>query len=60
MNMPTVAAIEHLNLDVIPNTGRAVCGMCPHEIEAHDRISLRYCAATAAGAKTRGCVCPTS
>ena len=35
-----------------------VCHMCTHPRSAHDVISARYCAATAAGALTRGCVCP--
>ncbi|MDT4929466.1 MAG: hypothetical protein QOF92_2333 [Pseudonocardiales bacterium] len=33
------------------------CGMCEHDVENHDRISLRYCAATAAGALGRSCIC---
>jgi hypothetical protein len=33
------------------------CAVCPHPWDAHDRIGLRYCAATAAGALSRGCVC---
>jgi hypothetical protein len=32
---------------------------CGHDIEEHDRISARFCAATASGHLTRGCVCPT-
>lgn len=34
-----------------------ICAVCPHLWEAHDRIGLRYCTATAAGALNRGCVC---
>lgn len=33
------------------------CAVCPHPQDSHDRIGLRYCAATAAGALRRGCVC---
>ena len=33
------------------------CAVCPHPWATHDRIGLRYCAATAAGAFSRGCVC---
>lgn len=33
------------------------CAVCPHPREAHDRIGLRYCNATAAGSLSRGCVC---
>lgn len=36
------------------------CGMCPHDLERHDRISLRFCAATSAASMTRSCVCPES
>ena len=34
----------------------AVCA-CGHEVERHDRISARFCAATTSGHLTRGCVC---
>ncbi|MFC4944458.1 RGCVC family protein [Pseudonocardia sp. GCM10023141] len=33
------------------------CASCPHLRAAHDRIGLRYCSATTAGALERGCVC---
>lgn len=36
---------------------RPACPVCPHPSDTHDTIALRYCAATAAGTKTRGCVC---
>lgn len=35
------------------------CGVCPHALGDHDRISLRFCQATQAAATTRGCVCPS-
>jgi hypothetical protein len=35
-----------------------MCGVCAHVLSAHDGISARFCTATAAGALTRGCVCP--
>ncbi len=35
------------------------CAGCPHGIDAHDAIALRYCRATVAGALDRGCVCQT-
>ena len=38
------------------------CAVCPHALADHDRISLRFCQATGAGAveavTARGCVCP--
>jgi len=33
------------------------CAVCPHPWTTHDRIAARFCAATAAGKFTRGCVC---
>ena len=30
---------------------------CGHIVDDHDRIALRYCAATASGHLSRGCVC---
>jgi hypothetical protein len=33
------------------------CAACVHPREAHDRIGLRYCAATVASGINRGCVC---
>ena len=38
-------------------TSTTACPACPHDESAHDRIGLRYCAATSAGALERGCVC---
>jgi hypothetical protein len=36
------------------------CSVCPHALAAHDAISVRFCQATQAAARTRGCVCPSS
>ncbi|HWE91633.1 MAG TPA: RGCVC family protein [Pseudonocardiaceae bacterium] len=33
------------------------CVVCSHPMKVHDRIGLRFCAATAAGTLDRGCVC---
>ncbi|MGY2002319.1 RGCVC family protein [Blastococcus sp. SYSU DS1024] len=38
--------------------GALSCTACPHPLAGHDRISLRFCAATRAHAGARGCVCP--
>ncbi|MCW2698138.1 MAG: uncharacterized protein JWR62_3223 [Modestobacter sp.] len=35
----------------------ARCGACPHPLDAHDPIGLRFCRATRAGDISRGCVC---
>jgi hypothetical protein len=37
-------------------TAARQCG-CGHLDKAHDVIAARYCAATQAGALTRGCIC---
>lgn len=34
------------------------CVACTHPWSKHDVISARFCTATAAGALSRGCVCP--
>jgi hypothetical protein len=44
-----------------PSVGEAgACTVCPHPLDGHDRISLRFCQATQASATTRGCICPSS
>ncbi|HET6392532.1 MAG TPA: RGCVC family protein [Blastococcus sp.] len=47
----------------VPPVGAGTCGVCPHALADHDRISLRFCQATAShgtdAATTRGCVCPS-
>jgi hypothetical protein len=34
-----------------------MCSTCPHLLDRHDALALRYCAATMASALTRGCIC---
>lgn len=41
----------------LADTESPVCAMCSHPSEAHDVIATRYCAASASGALSRGCVC---
>jgi len=36
------------------------CPVCPHQVDTHDEIGTRFCAATAAGQFERGCVCSAS
>jgi hypothetical protein len=36
----------------------AACDVCPHDLDGHDTIGLRFCQATLDGALTRGCACP--
>ncbi|MFJ6676370.1 RGCVC family protein [Actinosynnema sp. NPDC091369] len=38
-------------------TGNRQCVACPHPWASHDRIALRFCAATVSGKHGRGCVC---
>lgn len=33
------------------------CPACPHPLDTHDPIDLRFCRATTAGSRTRGCTC---
>ncbi|MGY2064991.1 RGCVC family protein [Blastococcus sp. SYSU DS0619] len=39
--------------------GAVSCTACPHPLEAHDRISLRFCEATRVSSSSRGCACST-
>jgi hypothetical protein len=38
-------------------TADEACFVCGHPMSAHDAIGTRFCAATAAGALSRGCIC---
>jgi hypothetical protein len=50
----------HVAPDVKPRgSADGTCDMCPHQWGDHDRISVRYCSATAAGGLNRSCVCAT-
>lgn len=40
-----------------PSVDDPACGVCPHRVDHHDAIALRFCRATLAGALDRGCVC---
>ncbi|HSL08644.1 MAG TPA: RGCVC family protein [Pseudonocardiaceae bacterium] len=43
-----------------PGTGDRTyltCAACPHAWDAHDPIGIRYCSATVASGRHRGCVC---
>lgn len=33
------------------------CAACPHLRATHDKVDLRYCAATVASGAQRGCLC---
>jgi len=37
-----------------------VCAVCPHPWAAHDSIGVRYCSATIADERPRGCICVKS
>jgi len=43
--------------DVADDVTTTTCAACPHPWSDHDRIAVRFCTATAAGALGRGCVC---
>ncbi len=40
-----------------PSVDDPRCDVCPHPVDDHDAIALRFCRATLAAAITRGCVC---
>jgi hypothetical protein len=52
-SVPTVEKVEPAVLD----DSQVACPACPHDIAAHDRISLRFCAVTTSRALERGCAC---
>ncbi|WP_208113942.1 RGCVC family protein [Actinomycetospora succinea] len=33
------------------------CSVCPHPWAAHDALGARFCLATIAAVRTRGCIC---
>jgi hypothetical protein len=43
-----------------PIAAETICDSCPHPLDAHDPIGLRFCKATAASGHERACVCSTS
>jgi hypothetical protein len=43
--------------DLTTPAAEAVCGACPHPLDAHDPIGLRFCKATAISGSQRACVC---
>ena len=46
------------DLPVIPTPAPApTCAACPHPLENHDPIGLRFCAITTSRGMSRGCVC---
>ncbi|GLZ36959.1 RGCVC family protein [Actinokineospora sp. NBRC 105648] len=58
LDHPPQGAVAQAESGSPPETGTdASCVACPHDWADHDRISARYCTATAAGEQTRGCVC---
>ena len=36
---------------------RSCCGVCQHDLCAHDAIGIRFCEATQAQALSRNCIC---
>ena len=51
--VPPAQKVEPVVLD----DSQVACPACPHDIAAHDRIGLRFCAVTTSKALERGCVC---
>jgi ribosomal protein S12 len=48
-----VAEVEQ----VTSNDVSLICDNCGHAVDQHDRVALRYCAASN-GHDQRGCICP--
>jgi hypothetical protein len=42
---------------VTAGTEVVICDACPHRLDAHDRIGIRFCKATTASGQARACVC---
>ncbi|HEX3337084.1 MAG TPA: RGCVC family protein [Jatrophihabitans sp.] len=59
MSTDVIAPDQPTSVDLTLVTANQ-CTTCAHDLDQHDRISLRYCTATATGALARGCICPPS
>jgi hypothetical protein len=55
----TSALLDDQAEDAVATAAAPACAGCPHALDTHDAIALRYCRATVAGAFDRGCVCRT-
>ncbi|HEY5787786.1 MAG TPA: RGCVC family protein [Microlunatus sp.] len=51
--MTDLSTHPHTDQDPVLDT----CPTCQHPLSAHDRIGLRWCAATKLGVGQRDCVC---
>lgn len=51
MNMPDTTDLITAGTEVV------ICGACPHRLDAHDPIGIRFCKATTASGHVRACVC---
>ena len=45
------------DLPDVPAIPVPTCDACPHPLEDHDPIGLRFCAITSSRGMSRGCVC---
>ena len=52
------ATASHTTTDAARPAG--ACAVCPHMWDAHDALGMRFCTATQAAAKDRGCICRSS
>jgi hypothetical protein len=41
-----------------PEAPPGTCSVCPHMWDAHDALGRRYCSASMASSRSRGCICP--
>ena len=47
----------HLDAVATPSAAPASCGACAHGWSSHDALGVRFCTATMASARPRGCIC---
>jgi hypothetical protein len=63
-SMPASGATDDIAADDVGSDvadgGAAACEVCGHPVDGHDRIALRFCAATSENAITRACICPAT
>jgi hypothetical protein len=51
------APVTEVVVDDVSTQAAAACSACPHPLDTHDAIDLRFCRATTDKSLTRGCTC---
>jgi hypothetical protein len=60
MTIPATMPHASGNTPALDVAGTEACPACPHPLDIHDAIALRFCRATMSGGKPRGCACSPS